>query len=224
MFSAFKNIRGKSHNLANKSWLRAVNSLAKCQRCHILIPHCTNLHHVAGSSPSFHSLQILDSSLTLFSVPLWGEVQCWLCCTLEIPLLAKTGSCFLPTRFPPVQSLLSPVALGWVMHMESQVDRPCSPGHIPDSSLPRADSFSWERKLKFGFKAHTFFLLSKEVYLDLLKKTYFFWVSKKYLKDGLPRAPLCHEELVLPLPVKNVMGIDIRGFCYRKRFLYIFKL
>lgn len=117
--------------------------------------------------PVFTAYNILDSSLTLFSVPLWGEVQCWLCCTLEIPLLAKTGSCFLPTRFLPVQSLLSPVALGWVIHMESQVDRPCSPGHIPDSSLPRADSFSWERKLKFGFKAHTFFLLSKEVYLDL---------------------------------------------------------
>lgn len=79
--------------------------------------------------PVFTVYNILDSSLTLFSVPLWGEVQCWLRCPLEIPLSAKTGSCFLPTRFPPVLFLLSPVALGWVTHMESQVDRPVPRTH-----------------------------------------------------------------------------------------------
>lgn len=77
--------------------------------------------------PVFTAYNILNSSLTLFSAPLCAEVQSWLRCPLETPLSANTGSSFLPTWLPPAQILLSPVALGWVTHTESQVDRPCSP-------------------------------------------------------------------------------------------------
>ena len=55
-----KTTREKRQTWASKSWLRALNSLAQCQRCHILIPHCTNLSYLAGSSPSFHSLQYFE--------------------------------------------------------------------------------------------------------------------------------------------------------------------
>lgn len=79
---------------------------------------------------------ILASSLTLFSAPLCVEVQDWLCCPLQTVLSAAAGTSCFPVQFPPVRFLLSPVALGRVVHMESQVDRPSSPGCIPDSSLP----------------------------------------------------------------------------------------
>lgn len=132
-------------------------------------PHCTNLHYVAGSSPSFHSFQyfglisdiVLSSSLR--RSPVLTVLHTWDTTFSQDRLMLSSNS------ISPVQSPLSPVALGRVTHMESQVGRPCSPGHIPDSSLPGADSFSWELKLKFGFTAHACFLLSKEVYFNLLK-------------------------------------------------------
>lgn len=130
MCSAFKKPPAISTQIwANKSWLRRANSLAKCQRCNILIPHCSNLRYGAGSSPSFHRFQyfglisdiVLSSSVggsPVLAVPLaWDTTfnQVWLICSSNL--------------IPPLQFQLSPVALGWVIHMESQVDRPFPLAH-----------------------------------------------------------------------------------------------
>lgn len=115
--------------------------------------------------PVFTGFSILESSLTLFSVPLSVEVRSSLCCPLQTPFSAKSGSSFLPVRFPPV---LSPVALGRVIHMESQVDRPFPPDTFQTAPWLRLTAFpgSWNWNLVSKL---TLPLLSKEVYLNLLE-------------------------------------------------------
>lgn len=99
-----KYTRDKPHNQANKSQLRTAYSWAKCQRCHILIPHGTDLSYLAGSSPSFHRV----SYFGLISATVLSHSSCtnpsWLCCPLQTPLSASFGSSFLPAWSPPVNS------------------------------------------------------------------------------------------------------------------------
>lgn len=120
-------IKNKGHNSANNCWLRAADTLAKCQRCHIRTPTALIWVIWLALDPVFTGFNILDSSLTLSAVFLCVESEYRLCCPFETSLLDKSSPSLLPTLFPPVQSLLSPVVLAWVIHMVSQVDKPFPP-------------------------------------------------------------------------------------------------
>lgn len=142
-----KNTRGKCQNPANKSWLRAADFLAKYQGCHILIPHCTNLNNLAGSSPSFHRSQyfglisdiVLTSSLrrspVLTVLPTWDTTfsQVWL-----IP-----SSNLIPPPHLPHSISVQSRSSGLVYAYGEPGGKAFFHGHIPDSSLLWATSFSW---------------------------------------------------------------------------------
>lgn len=113
--------------------------------------------------PVFTGFTILASSL--FSASLRVEVQSWLCCPLQTPLSAKAGSSFLPVQFPPARFLLSPGALGRLVHMESQVDRPFYPDAFQTAPCLRLTAFPGSENWNLVSKL-TLLLLSKEVYLN----------------------------------------------------------
>lgn len=163
-----KYTRDKRHNQGNGSCPRAANTWAKSHRFHIPIPHCPNLSYLAVSSPYFQRVHyvglISDIALSISHV----EVQSWLCCPLHTLLSAKPGSSFLPVRFLPVRFLLSPAALGRVIHMESQVDRPLSPDAFQITPCLRLTAFPGSENWNLVSKL-TLPLLTKEVHLNLWK-------------------------------------------------------
>ena len=179
----WKYARDKHHSEARGSCPRAANTWAKSQR--FRVPNPTALIWVIwlAHHPVSTGFTILASSRTLFSAPHCAKVQGWLCCPLQTELSAVAGASFLPVRFPPVRFLLSPVAQGRVVHMESQVDRPFPPNAFQTAPCLRLAAFPGSENWNLVSKL-TLPTLSKEVYLNPLKSMPL--LNKENMSQGSP--------------------------------------